>query len=71
MGVSTMVKGHRRQDTQRPTEIVLSCVHGGNLVPKDFHRMFAQHADLLKTHRGWDPGTRQLGEQWAGRTKIR
>lgn len=46
-------------------ELLLSCEHGGNLVPERFQAKFADFQQLLCSHRGWDPGTRQLGEQWA------
>lgn len=47
------------------THLLLSCEHGGHSVPSKYRTHFAAHQPLLQTHRGWDPGTRQLGEQWA------
>lgn len=47
------------------THLLLSCEHAGHLVPSKYRKRFAAHQPLLQTHRGWDPGTRQLGEQWA------
>ena len=48
----------------RPLTLLLSCEHGGNKVPTEYHRLFAPHRELLQTHRGWDPGTKQLAESW-------
>lgn len=45
--------------------LLLSCEHGGNQVPGAYKRLFAPHAELLATHRGWDPGTRYVGEEWS------
>jgi len=50
--------------TLRPTTVLLTCEHGGNQVPADYRKLFAPHRELLNTHRGWDPGTKELAEQW-------
>ncbi len=50
--------------TLRSLTIILSCEHGGNKVPAEYRKMFAPHSELLQTHRGWDPGTKQLAERW-------
>ncbi len=44
---------------------LLTCEHGGNQVPRDFRSLFNPHRELLQTHRGWDPGTRTVGEAWS------
>ncbi len=48
----------------RPLTLLLSCEHGGNQVPAEFRKLFQPHRELLQTHRGWDPGTKQLAERW-------
>lgn len=48
----------------RPLTLLLSCEHGGHNVPKEYRQLFAPHRELLQTHRGWDPGTKQLAERW-------
>ena len=48
----------------RPLTVLLSCEHGGNKVPQEYRRLFAPHRELLRSHRGWDPGTKQLAELW-------
>lgn len=40
----------------RPLFLVVSCEHAGNIVPRRYAALFAPHADLLASHRGWDPG---------------
>ncbi len=42
-------------------QIVLSCEHGGNVVPTDYAALFKGKRRLLDSHRGWDPGTLDLG----------
>ena len=48
----------------RPTTVLLTCEHGGNQVPAAYRKLFAPHRELLNSHRGWDPGTKELAEQW-------
>lgn len=42
-------------------QIVLSCEHGGKDVPTDYAALFKGKRHLLDSHRGWDPGTLELG----------
>lgn len=42
--------------------ILLSCEHGGNEVPPAYQCLFAGHEEVLESHRGWDPGTLDLGK---------
>jgi predicted N-formylglutamate amidohydrolase len=39
-------------------KLLLSCEHGGNLIPARYRQLFAGHEDLLASHRGWDLGAR-------------
>jgi predicted N-formylglutamate amidohydrolase len=45
--------------------LLLSCEHGGNEVPESFLSCFAGHQDLLRSHRGWDVGARELARHLA------
>ncbi len=45
--------------------LIVTCEHGGNEVPPDYASLFVDYSDLLQTHRGWDPGAKQLAEQMA------
>lgn len=45
--------------------LVLSCEHAGNRVPRRFADLFAPHAELLATHRGWDPGALPIARELA------
>jgi predicted N-formylglutamate amidohydrolase len=38
------------------TTIILSCEHGGNAVPTAYRERFVAAAEVLESHRGWDPG---------------
>ncbi len=49
--------------------LLVSCEHGGNRVPARYRALFAPHADLLNSHRGYDPGAlrmaRYLARAWS------
>lgn len=48
-------------------ELIVTCEHGGNKVPARYAPLFADSADLLAGHRGWDPGAFDLAERLATR----
>ena len=52
-------------NTLPPCVLIVSCEHGGNLVPAPYAELFTGHAGLLDSHRGWDPGALELGQQMA------
>jgi predicted N-formylglutamate amidohydrolase len=41
---------------------LLTCEHASNAVPSRYRRLFEGRRDVLETHRGYDPGTRVLGD---------
>jgi predicted N-formylglutamate amidohydrolase len=41
-------------------KLVLSCEHGGNLIPLDWKEHFAGIDSVLSSHRGFDPGTEDM-----------
>lgn len=45
---------------QRALRPLVTAEHGGNRVPDPFLPLFAGHAGLLASHRGWDPGSADL-----------
>lgn len=45
--------------------VVVSAEHGGNDVPADYGALFRNQRKALRSHRGWDPGTRALAESLA------
>lgn len=44
------------------THLLLSCEHGGNRVPKEYQPLFKEAEDVLKSHKGWDPGALPLAK---------
>lgn len=44
--------------------VVVSCEHGGNEVPAELREAFADRGELLRSHRGWDPGALELAERF-------
>jgi predicted N-formylglutamate amidohydrolase len=45
--------------------VVITCEHGGNQVPSQYRALFAGHAELLNSHRGFDPGALELARRFA------
>lgn len=45
------------------TAVVVSCEHAGNQVPARWADLAQGHGRLLESHRGWDPGARELAEE--------
>lgn len=52
--------------------VVVSCEHGGNNVPAAYRHLFAGPAAqaALGSHRGWDPGSLQIGRWFARRLQT-
>lgn len=44
---------------------VISCEHGGNLVPDPYRSLFRGYGELLDSHRGWDPGALVMANELA------
>jgi predicted N-formylglutamate amidohydrolase len=44
---------------------LVTCEHGGNGVPRSLKKLFAPHAALLASHRGWDAGALQFAKRLA------
>ncbi len=44
---------------------VVTCEHGGNLVPKRYSRCFHSAQKALRSHRGYDPGALELAREIA------
>lgn len=45
---------------------LITCEHGGNRVPAAYRPLFAGQAELLASHRGWDPGALVVARDLAG-----
>lgn len=43
----------------------MTCEHGGHEVPAEYRGLFRGHAALLRSHRGWDPGSLDLARELA------
>ena len=44
---------------------LVTCEHGGNRIPAPYRALFAGHAALLATHRGYDPGALVMAREMA------
>lgn len=50
----------------RPADaIIVTCEHGGNRIPRPYARWFREAGPVLKSHRGYDPGSLELAERLA------
>lgn len=47
-------------DEWRKAALLVTAEHGGNRVPAAYREVFAPHGELLRSHRGWDPGSLPL-----------
>lgn len=47
--------------------MLVTCEHGGRLVPEPYRRLFAGAETVLATHRGWDAGALELARDLADR----
>lgn len=50
--------------------LLITCEHGGNEIPSRYRHLFQGHEDLLKTHRGYDPGALLMAQEMAGALKA-
>lgn len=46
--------------------LLVTCEHGGNDVPRQYRGVFRGAERVLRSHRGWDPGALELAERMAG-----
>lgn len=56
--------------TKNPPAIVLTCEHGGNRIPANCRQLFADAAEVLSSHRGWDPGAWPLAQSFSKRLAV-
>lgn len=50
--------------------LILSCEHATNAIPRSYQSLFRGNEEVLESHRGWDPGTLQLGKALKCRFKV-
>ena len=53
-----------------PDSFLVTCEHGGNRIPAPYRTLFRRHADLLETHRGYDPGALTMARDLASALKA-
>jgi len=56
--------------TSKPFRAVITCEHGGNRIPKQFSGLFSGSGELLKSHRGHDPGAIDLARKLSSGLKA-
>ncbi|MHA6280585.1 N-formylglutamate amidohydrolase [Salinimicrobium sp. CAU 1759] len=44
-------------------KLILTCEHAGNEIPEDYRDFFSRAQEVLETHRGFDPGARDLFQE--------
>lgn len=47
-------------------KLVLTCEHAGNEIPDEYSELFSDAAEVLETHRGYDPGALDLFNSLSG-----
>jgi predicted N-formylglutamate amidohydrolase len=53
-----------------PRKVLVSCEHGGNRVPAAYAPLFADAADVLATHRGYDLGALEVARAFGRRLGV-
>jgi len=54
----------------RRFELLITCEHGGNRVPRRYRRVFARAGRALASHEGYDPGALQMARDFARRLRA-
>lgn len=49
----------------RPDFYLITCEHGGNRIPSRYRDFFFGREDVLRTHRGYDPGALRMADDMA------
>lgn len=55
---------------ERGCALLLSCEHGGNLVPEPWRALFQSQEELLASHRGYDIGIAGFARWLAGQLQV-
>jgi predicted N-formylglutamate amidohydrolase len=67
---SSVKRSRAARRSRRRRLLIVSCEHGGNRVPKEHAPLFANAADLLATHRGYDLGALQIARALGRRLGV-
>ena len=54
----------------RTGQLLFTAEHASNRIPKEYQDRFRGAEAALHSHRGWDPGTRELAETLAGHFRV-
>jgi predicted N-formylglutamate amidohydrolase len=46
---------------------LITCEHAGNFIPPGYSRLFEGQSEVLRSHRGWDPGAVDIAEYLSGK----
>lgn len=65
-----MARRRRADNPSTLTRVLVTCEHGGNLVPAAFASLFRGRERVLQSHRGWDPGALELAGAIAARLRA-
>ena len=55
-----MARKIERSAKKRPVQLMLTCEHGGNRIPREYAHLFRGAKSAVQSHRGWDPGALDL-----------
>jgi len=53
-----------------PEKLLLTCEHAGNRIPREYAALFQNAAEALDSHRGWDPGSLDVGRSLARKFRV-
>ncbi|MFO0912642.1 MAG: N-formylglutamate amidohydrolase [Pirellulales bacterium] len=59
------------QSSRRPNQLLLTCEHAGNRIPREYAELFRGASDVLASHRGWDPGAMDVAKFLGRRFQLK
>ena len=48
--------------------VIITCEHGGNNIPREYISLFEDDISILQTHKAYDPGAFELAKAISGKT---
>ena len=67
MSTGPAMSPRKVRNVQGKTVMVVTCEHGGNKIPAVYRSLFSGAEEVLKSHRGWDPGALAVAKAMAAR----
>ncbi|MCE5249791.1 N-formylglutamate amidohydrolase [bacterium] len=50
--------------------LIITCEHGGNEIPPEYHGLFGEYGNLIESHRGFDAGALELAREFSDKFHV-